>query len=104
MCVSTCSSQQGALPVVSGCVYRWQDEGLRGLQGIFEGIQRGNENGGPILLSAAGAPVAMFGCQAREAGDGVEVGLMGAEPGEGAERGQRRQHWEPRQSRVVVSI
>lgn len=46
-------------------------------------------------MGAAGAAVAVFGGQTRETGDGVEVGLMVAHLGEGAERGQRRQHWKP---------
>lgn len=46
-------------------------------------------------MSTAGAAVAVFGGQPGEAGDGVEVGVMGARLGEGAQRGQRRQHWEP---------
>lgn len=91
--VDTHSPQQGALLLVGGRVQGGQDEGLRGLQGIFEGIQRRYENRGPFPLSTAGAAVSVFGGQAGEARDGVEVGLMGAESGEGAER---RQHGKPR--------
>ena len=93
--VKTHSPQQGGLLLVGGCVQGGQDEGLRGLQWIFEGIQRRYENSRPFSLSATGAAEAVFGGQAREAGDGVEVGLMGAESGEGAERGQGRQHGKP---------
>ncbi len=89
------SPQQGSLLLVGGCVQGGQDEGLRRLQGIFEGIQGRYEDRGPFSLGAAGAAVAVLGGQAGEAGDGVEVGLMGAQPGEGAERGQGRQHREP---------
>lgn len=89
------SAQQGSFLLVGGCVQRGQDEGLWGLQWILEGIQGGDEDGGPFSLGAAGAAVAVLGGQAGEARDGVEVGLMGAQPGEGAERGQGRQHREP---------
>lgn len=89
------SLQQGALLLVGGCVQGGQDEGLGGLQGIFEGIQGRYEDRGPFSLGTAGAAIAMFRGQARQARDGVEVGLMGAQPGEGAKGGQGRQHREP---------
>lgn len=81
--------------MVSGSIQGGQDEGLGGLQWIFKRIQGRNENRRPFLLGATGAAVPMFGGQAREARDGVEVGLMRAKPGKGAERRQGRQHGEP---------
>lgn len=89
------SSQQGSPLPVARCVQGGQDEGLWGLQGIFQGVQRRYEDRGPFSLGAAGAAIAMFGGQAGEARDGVEVGLVGAQPGEGAECRQGRHHWEP---------
>lgn len=89
------SSQQGSLLLVGGCVQGGQDEGLGWLQGIFQGVKGRYENRGPFSLGTAGAPIAVFRGQAGEARDGVEVGLMGAKPREGAERGQGRQHREP---------
>lgn len=87
VCIHALSTQQGALLVVGGCVQGGQDETLGGLQGIFERIQGWNENRGPFFLGATGAAVTMSGGQAREAGDGVVVRLMWAEPGKGAELG-----------------
>lgn len=89
------SSQQGSLLLVGRLVQGGQDEGLWELQGIFQGVQGRYEDRGPFSLGAAGAAIAVFGGQARQARDGVEVGLVGAQPGEGAERGQGRQHREP---------
>lgn len=89
------SPQQGSPLLVGARVQGGQDEGLRGLQGIFQGVQRGYEDRGPFSLGAAGAAIAVSGGQAGEAGDGVEVGLVRTQPGEGAERGQRRHHREP---------
>lgn len=88
------STQQGSPLLVGGCVQGGQDEGLGRLQGIFEGIKGRYENRGPFPLGTAGAAVAVLGGQTREARDGVEVRLMGAQPGEGAEWGQGRQHRE----------
>lgn len=93
------SIQQGSLLLVLGCVQGGQDEGLRGLQGILQGVQGRDEDRGPLPLGTAGAAVAVFRGQAREARDGVEMGLMGAQPGEGAERRQGRQHGEPERKR-----
>lgn len=95
MGVNKHSPQEGALLLVGACVQRWQDEALWGLQWIFEGIQRRNENRGPFSLGTTRAAVAMFGGQTWETRDGVEVGVMVAVPGKGAEWGQWRQHWKP---------
>lgn len=89
------SPQQGSLLLVFGRVQGWQDEGLGRLQGILQGLERRYEDGGPLLLGAAGAAVAVSGRQARQAGDGVEMGLVGAHPGQRAERGQGGHHGEP---------
>lgn len=75
------SPQQGSLLLVFGRVQGGQDEGLGRLQGILQGLEGRYEDGGPLLLGAAGAAVAVSGCQARQARDGVEVGLVGAHPG-----------------------
>lgn len=87
VCVPALSTQQGALLLVGRCVQRGQDETLGGLQWIFERIQGRDKNRRPFFLGAAGAAVTVFGGQAGEAGDGVEVGLMGAESRKGAEWG-----------------
>ena len=73
-----------------------QDQALWGLQGVvFESLQRGDQDGGPLPLGAAGAAVAVPWEQAGQARDGVQVGLVGAQPGQGAELGQRGELGEP---------
>ena len=94
--VRTPPPQQGALLGVGARVQVGQDQALWGLQGVvFEGLQRGDQDGGPLPLGAAGAAVAVPGEQARQARDGVQVGLVGAQPGQRAELSQRGQLGEP---------